>query len=191
MGGNLYQIPRYQQAHASFKLRTDPVFHTALAFKSIYRKSLGFSLIELMAVLSILSILASAAIPMAQLVAKHSKEQELRQELHQLREAIDTYKQVADEGRIARKPGESGYPPKLDDLINGVDDLRDPNKSKIYFLRRVPTDPMAPPGLTSSDSWAKRSYASPPDDPKEGSDVFDIYSRSEEIGLNGIPYRKW
>lgn len=155
------------------------------------RKGTGFSLIEIMAVLAILAVLATAAVPMAQLVAKHSKEHELHLELHQLRDAIDAYKQAADEGRIARKLGESGYPPKLDDLVNGVDDLRDPNKSKIYFLRRVPTDPMAPHGLTGSDSWAKRSYASPPDDPREGSDVFDIYSHSEEIGLNGIPYRQW
>jgi general secretion pathway protein G len=187
----LHQLPRHQQARTDFEFWIDQAAATPWTSKTIRRIEAGFSLIELMAVLSILAILATAAIPMAQLVAKHSKEHELRQDLRQLREAIDTYKQAVNEGHIAKKSGESGYPPKLDDLVNGVDDLRDPNKSKIYFLRRIPTDPMAPSGMTESDSWAKRSYASPPDDPREENDVYDIYSRSEEIGLNGIPYRQW
>lgn len=151
----------------------------------------GFSLIELMAVLAILAILAAAAMPMSQLVAKRYKERELRYELHQLRDSIDAYKRAADEGRIARKVGESGYPAKLEDLVDGIEDLRDPNKAKIYFLRRIPTDPMAPPGVVGSASWSKRSYASPPDDPREGDDVYDVYSSSEDTGLNGIPYGKW
>lgn len=155
------------------------------------KRKAGFSLIELMAVLAILAILAAAAMPMSQLVVKRGKEQELRYDLRQVREAIDAYKRAVDEGRVVRKAGESGYPPTLDDLVNGVDDLRDPNKSKIYFLRRIPTDPMAAPGLAGSESWGKRSYASPPDDPREGEDVYDIFSRSEENGLNEVPYRKW
>jgi general secretion pathway protein G len=159
--------------------------------KNIARRYAGFSLIELMAVLAILSILAAAAMPMAQLVVKRNKEQELHYELRQLRESIDAYKRAVDEGRIAKKVGESGYPPKLEDLVNGVDDLRDPKKSKIYFLRIIPADPMAPLGMTSGESWKIRSYASPPDDPVEADDVYDIHSRSEEIGLNGIAYNKW
>lgn len=157
----------------------------------IFKRIAGFSMIEMLAVLAILAILAAAAMPMSQLIAKRGKEQELRYDLRQMREAIDAYKRAADEGRVAKKIGESGYPPKLDDLINGVDDLRDPNKSKIYFLRRIPTDPMAPPGVSGSESWGKRSYASPPDDPREGDDVYDIFSNSEDIGLNEVPYRKW
>ena len=157
----------------------------------LFKRRDGFSLIELMAVLAILSILAAAAMPMSQLVAKRGKEQELRYDLRQMREAIDAYKRAVDEGRVAKKVGESGYPPKLDDLVTGVDDLRDPNKSKIYFLRRIPTDPMAAPGLVAGESWGKRSYASPPDDPREGDDVYDIFSRSENAGLNEVPYRKW
>lgn len=159
--------------------------------KILSNRIVGFSLIELMAVLAILAILAAAAMPMSQLVAKRGKEQELRYDLRQMREAIDAYKRAVDEGRVARKIGASGYPPTIDDLVNGVDDLRDPNKSKIYFLRRIPTDPMAAPGLVANESWGKRSYASPPDDPREGDDVYDIFSNSEDIGLSEVPYRKW
>jgi len=156
-----------------------------------WRRLSGFSLIEMMAVLAILAVLASAAIPMTRLAAQHSKEQQLQYSLRQLREALDTYKRAADEGRIPKKAGESGFPKSLEDLVRGVEDLRDPNKAKIYFLRRIPTDPMAPPGVAGAESWGKRSYASPPDDPKEGDDVFDVFSRNESIGLNGISYRRW
>jgi general secretion pathway protein G len=155
------------------------------------RWTAGFSLIEMMAVLVILGVLASAAIPMTRLVAQHSKEQELRYSLRQLREALDTYKRLADESRIAKKVGESGYPKSLDDLVKGVEDLRDPNKAKIYILRRIPVDPMAPPGVEGAESWGKRSYVSPPDEPKEGDDVFDVFSKNDGVGLNGIAYRKW
>lgn len=146
-----------------------------------------------MAVLAILAVLAAGAFPMARVAAQHTKERELRQNLRQLREGIDAYKRAADEGRIARKAGESGYPKILEDLANGVEDLRDPNttKAKIYFLRRIPRDPMAAPGVAAAQSWGKRSYASPPDDPREGEDVFDVFSRNETIGLNGITYRQW
>lgn len=159
----------------------------------MFRKSLiaGFSLIELMAVLVILSVLASVATPVAQLVAKRNKEQELRHNLRQIRESIDAYKRASDEGRIIKKVGESGYPPTLDDLVKGVEDVHDVKKNKIYFLRRIPVDPMAPNGVGPADSWLLRSYASPPDDPKPGDDIYDVTSRSEETGLNGIVYSKW
>jgi general secretion pathway protein G len=161
--------------------------------RSTPRRFAGFSLIELMAVLAILAILAAAAFPLARVATQHSKEQDLRYSLRQLREGIDAYKRAADEGRIAKKAGESGYPKSLDELVAGVDDLRDPNmnKAKIYFLRRIPRDPMAAPGVAAAESWGKRSYASPPDEPREGDDVFDVFSRSETIGLNGIAYRQW
>jgi general secretion pathway protein G len=151
----------------------------------------GFSLIELVSVLAILSILATVALPMSELVVKRNKEQELRYDLRQLRDAIDAYKRAVDEGHIARKIGETGYPVKLDDLVNGVEDLRDPKKAKIYFLRSIPTDPMAPPEITGSESWQKRSYASPPDDPHEGEDIYDVHSGSAEMGMDGIAYNKW
>ena len=157
----------------------------------LFRTHRGFSLIELVAVLTMLSILAVAAAPLAQLSAQRIKEHELTLSLQQMRGAIDNYRRAVEEGRVAMKSGESGYPRKLEDLAQGMEDQRDPDKKKIYFLRSIPTDPFAAPGVTGADSWARRSYASPPEDPHEGDDVFDIHSRSEETGLNGIPYRHW
>ena len=109
-----------------------------------------------------------------------------------MREAIDAYKQAVDEGRVAKRANESGYPKSLEVLVDGVEDAKDPKKSKIYFVRRIPRDPMSPDrDVSASDTWGKRSYASPPDDPKQGDDVYDIYSRSAGIGLNGVAYREW
>lgn len=151
----------------------------------------GFTLIELVATLAILALLAVAAFPVADLTAKRIKEQELRYTLRQMREAIDAYKRAGDDGRIQRKVGDSGYPPTLEVLAAGVEDARSPVKAKIYFLRRIPTDPMAEPGLAGVESWGKRSYASPPNEPKSGDDVYDVYSLSPLKGINGIAYRDW
>lgn len=151
----------------------------------------GFTLMELLAVLAILGILASAAFPMAELAARRQKEQDLRYHLRQLRDAIDQYKKLGDDGRIERRVGETGYPRSLDELVAGVRDLRDPDGRKIYLLRRIPTDPFAAEGLMGSASWGKRSYASPPNDPMPGDDVFDVYSLSDQIGLGKIHYRNW
>lgn len=155
------------------------------------RRCAGFSLVELLATLAILALLAAAAFPVVDLAAKRVKEQEMRYSLRKMREAIDAYKLAGDEGRILRKVGETGYPPKLELLADGVEDMRSPTKAKIYFMRRVPTDPFAEPGLTGAESWGKRSYASPPDEPKAGDDVYDVYSLSPLSGINGIPYRQW
>lgn len=152
----------------------------------------GFTLVELVVTVAIVGILASAALPMAQLAAQRAKEQELRAGLRQLREAIDAYKLAGDEGRIERDAAGSGYPPSLEVLVEGVNDVRSPAKQKIYFLRRVPRDPMhTDPSTPAAETWAKRSYASPPDEPAEGDDVFDVYSRSDRVGLNGVPYQEW
>ena len=144
-----------------------------------------------MVTLAILGVLAAIAVPVVELAVKRTREQELRYNLRQIREGIDTYKRVWDEGRIARKVGESGYPPKLEVLADGVEDLRSPTKAKIYFLRRIPADPMALPGVAGAESWGKRSYASPPDEPKAGDDVYDVYSLSPGTGINGVPYKDW
>jgi general secretion pathway protein G len=123
---------------------------------------------------------------------KREKEQELRVGLRQIREALDAYKRAIQDGRIARKADESEYPRKLEDLVTGIPDIKDPEKRKIYFLRRLPRDPMSEDeSLSAAETWGKRAYESPPDNPQEGDDVFDIFSRSQNIGLNGVPYDKW
>jgi len=152
----------------------------------------GFTLIELVITVAIVAILASVALPLNELVVQRAKEQDLRRSLRDIREGIDAYKQASDEGRIQKKVGESGYPRRLEDLVEGVEDQKSPKKEKIYFLRRLPRDPLASdPGLGPAESWGKRAYASPPDDPREGDDVFDVYSLSTATGINGRPYREW
>lgn len=154
--------------------------------------SAGFTLIELVITVAIVAILASVALPLNELVVQRGKEQELRRALREVREAIDAHKQAADEGRVLKKVGESGYPKRLQDLVEGVDDQRDPNKSKIFFLRRIPRDPLSnDEQLSAAETWGKRSYASPPDEPKEGEDLFDIYTLAPGKGINGRAYREW
>jgi general secretion pathway protein G len=156
------------------------------------RASDGFTLIELVITLAIVALLASIAAPLADLTVQRTKEHELRRALRDIRDGIDAYKQASDDGRIVKKPTESGYPRRLEDLVDGVEDLKSPKKEKIYFLRRIPRDPLSPDGeLTAAQTWGKRSYTSPPDEPKEGDDVFDVYTLSAARGINGRPYREW
>lgn len=152
----------------------------------------GFTLIELVVTIALLGLLATVAVPFAQLVQQRYKETELRDGLKQIRIAIDAYKQAVLEKRVAVPADASGYPADLDVLWQGVTDITKPDDSKIYFMRRLPRDPFFPD--TSAEpayTWGKRSYASPPEDPQEGEDVYDVYSLSEKTGLNGVPYREW
>ena len=152
----------------------------------------GFTLIELVITVAIVAVLASVALPLHELTKQRGKEQDLRRSLREMREAIDAYKQAYDEGRIVRRSGESGYPKRLDDLVSGVEDQKSAKKERIYFLRRVPRDPFASDeNLAAAETWGKRSYASPPDEPKEGEDVYDVYSLSTLVGINGRAYREW
>ena len=146
----------------------------------------GFTLIELVIAVAIVAILASAAMPLNELVVQRAKEQDLRRSLREIRSAIDAYKQASDEGRMVKKIGESGYPKRLEELVEGVEDQKHPKRERIYFLRRLPRDP-----LTEDGKWGLRSYASPPDDPKEGADVFDVYTAAPGKGINGRPYKEW
>lgn len=152
----------------------------------------GFTLIELLVTLAILALLGTLVIPAAQVTIQRRNEQELRRSLNEIRQAIDAYKQAYDDGRIAKSTVGTGYPKNLELLAEGVTDLRNPKRSKIYFLRRVPRDPFsAEADAADAQTWGKRSYASEADQPREGEDVYDVYSQSEKIGLNGVPYRKW
>ena len=111
--------------------------------------------------------------------------------LREVREAIDAYKRAADKGFIQRKVGDSGYPPNLRLLVDGVPNQKSAAGEKFYFLRRLPRDPFAAPDLSAEDCWDLRSYASSADAPSPGDDVYDVHSRSAGVGLNGLPYQRW
>jgi general secretion pathway protein G len=156
------------------------------------RSQSGFTLIEMIVTVALVAIIASVATPLAQVQIQRERERELKDALREIRTAIDAYKQAGDEGRIARTADSTGYPASLDDLVKGETDQRNPKGRKIFFLRRIPRDPMSTrTSGAAADDWGKRSYASEADDPQEGTDIYDIYSRSTRQGLNGIPYRDW
>ncbi|WP_184234492.1 type II secretion system protein [Massilia timonae] len=156
------------------------------------RAANGFTLIELLVTLAILALLGTLVLPVAEVTVQRRDEQELRRALREIRAGLDAYKKAGDEGRVSKAADASGYPERLELLVEGVPDLRSPKQANIYFLRRLPRDPFNPDAeLSDAATWGKRSYASEPDEPKEGDDVYDVYSTSQRIGLNGIPYNKW
>jgi general secretion pathway protein G len=146
----------------------------------------GFTLLELMATVLIISILVGLALPLAKNTVKREKEFELRAALREVRIAIDKYKDASDRGLIMVKVDTEGYPESLQILVDGVDLSGQLNK-KLKLLRRIPRDPM-----TNSTEWGMRSYQ---DDPKSdswgGQDVFDIYTKSQGTAFDGTKYKEW
>jgi general secretion pathway protein G len=143
----------------------------------------GVTLMELIIVITILSILATAAIPAVKFQVKRSKERELRADLWEMRRSIDMYKDVADLGGIQTKSDSNNYPPDLQTLVTGVD-VKD---KKMRFLRAIPIDPM-----TGNADWGLRSNQDEPDsDSFGGQNVYDVYSKSQGTGLDGTKYNTW
>lgn len=143
----------------------------------------GLTLVELIIVVAIVSVLATAAIPIARFQVRREKERELRRDLWEIRAAIDRYKDAADKGAFQIKADSLGYPPDLETLVNGVE----VQGKKVRFLRRVPVDPM-----TGNNEWGLRSNQDDPDsDSFGGQNVFDIHSKSQGTALDGSKYSTW
>jgi general secretion pathway protein G len=143
----------------------------------------GFSLVELIIAITIMSILAGAAVPIVRVRVRRDKERELRRDLWEMRDAIDRYKDAADRGAFQTKVGTDGYPPDLETLVNGVD----VQGKKVRFLRRIPVDPM-----TGKTEWGLRSNQDEPDSTSwGGQNVFDVYSQSQGSAIDGTKYADW
>ena len=162
----------------------------------------GFTLVEMVAVVAIVGTLAAAAQPLLALSKRRQLELTLHQNLRGLRKAIDAHKAAVSEGRITVPSGSSGYPATLDVLVDGVvasaaSAASAPNLSsgttvpKVYFLRRMPRNPLADPALPAAQTWALRSYDSPPEAPRPGRDVYDVYVDTDQRGLDGSAVREW
>ncbi len=158
----------------------------------------GFTLVEMVVTLTILSILAWSALPLTKIVIQREHEVELRRDLRLIRDAIDAYKKLADEKKIEVKEDTEGYPATLDVLVKGVEVQSQPDqpgtpggKSKgkkiVRFLRRIPEDPM-----TGTTDWGLRSYQDSPDSDKWGEEnVYDVHTKSQAKALDGTRYRDW
>jgi general secretion pathway protein G len=154
------------------------------------RRDSGYTFVEILVVTTILLILASTVMPLAQVMSQRTRETELRRDLREMRTAIDKFKDAADQGVISStelKPESEGYPPKLETLVEGIPVANDASGRKLKFLRRVPVDPM-----TGTADWGLRSYQDKPDATSwGGQNVFDVYSKSEAKALDGTTYRDW
>ena len=154
------------------------------------RTQRGFTFIELIVVTTILLVLASTVMPLAQVTAQRQREAELRRNLREIRTALDKFKDAVDQGLIPStelEPANEGYPPDLEKLVMGVSVANDASGRKLKFLRRVPVDPM-----TKETKWGMRSYQDDPDSTSwGGQNVFDVYTTSDGVALDGTKYKDW
>lgn len=175
--------------------KTDAGHDTPGAAGTINRR--GMTLVELVVVMAVLSVLASVVMPIYRVSIRRANETTLRRELREMRDAIDSYKRLSDQGQISKDAGSSGYPKTLDILVQGVQITNPPVvtpgqpqkqlPSKIRFLRRIPVDPM-----TGKNEWGMRSNQDEPDSETwGGQDVFDVYSLSDGTALDGTKYKDW
>jgi general secretion pathway protein G len=150
----------------------------------------GYTFVELLIVVTLLMILASAVLPLAQVTSQRQREAELRRNLREIRTAIDKFKDSVDTGLIPTtelRPDNEGYPPDLDKLVDGVAIANDATGRKLKFLRRIPIDPM-----TNDTEWGLRAYQDKPDSTSwGGQNVFDVYTKSPGTALDGTKYRDW
>ena len=150
----------------------------------------GYTFVEIAVVAAIVAVLASAALPLASVTMKRTREIELRRNLREIRTAIDKFKDAADQNLISPNDIDNdaeGYPPTLQVLVDGVTPANDTSGRKLRFLRRIPTDPM-----TRTTTWGLRSSRDQPDSRAwGGQNVYDIYTISEGLALDGTNYRDW
>ena len=155
-----------------------------------HARGAGYTFVELLVVVTLLMILASAVLPLAQVTSQRQREAELRRDLRDMRTAIDKFKDAVDIGQIATtelRPGSEGYPPDLETLVDGVVAANDATGRKLKYLRRIPNDPMS-----STSDWGLRAYQDRPDSTTwGGQNVFDVYSKSSGTALGGTKYRDW
>jgi len=150
------------------------------------RGQAGYTMAELVMVAAVMVILAGAVLPAVKFTARRTKEMELRHHLRTMRDAIDTYKRFSDMGLLPVDVGAEGYPAELEDLVEGVE-IAGQIDRKLKLLRRIPVDPM-----TGEAEWGMRSFQDESDSTSWGGEnVFDVYSESGGVGLNGVPYREW
>jgi general secretion pathway protein G len=148
------------------------------------RAQRGFTLLELIVAATIMAVLTMMALPLARVTIQREKEKELREALWQMRDAIDRYKDAADRNMFQTKVDSMNYPPDLDTLVKGIEAQ---GGKKIRFLRQIPMDPM-----THSKDWGLRSMQDDPDsDSWGGQNIFDVYTKSDGVGLDGTKYKDW